>query len=66
VAELGHEFATALGLPIVEVVSPDGRLHDAREAAATKLAGVSTLRNTRDSIRRTFCRCAVRFATIAP
>src|SRR6266850_645443 len=27
------EFATAFGLPIVEVVSPDGRLHDALEAA---------------------------------
>src|SRR5262249_47803257 len=29
----GFAFAPALGLPIVEVVSPDGRLHDALEAA---------------------------------
>src|SRR5262249_22287922 len=31
--ERDFEFATAFGLPIVEVVSPDGRLHDALEAA---------------------------------
>src|SRR5215470_14746574 len=31
--ERDFEFATAFNLPIVEVVSPDGRLHDALEAA---------------------------------
>src|SRR4029077_17664714 len=31
--ERDFEVATAFGLPIVEVVSPDGRLHDALEAA---------------------------------
>jgi leucyl-tRNA synthetase len=56
--ERDFEFAKAHGLPIVEVVSPDGQLHDTLEAAYVA-DGVAVRSDRFDGLRTEACKKAV-------
>lgn len=56
--ERDFEFARAFGLPIVEVVSPDGLMHDRLDAAFTA-DGVAVRSGTFDGLKTAECKKAI-------